>query len=994
MELSFEQDGPARERSIALPPERKFLADYVLVFDEAHERSVYMAAPDFHQFGHAWTYDGAAFTPICTEAVHAESPQQRWQGVWDGARQAVVAWNFGRDAEWRDRTYAVVLRDGAVELLEPGGEQPQRLEDADEVGGCFAYDRKRDVTVCVTGRGVWELGAEGAWKKVRGEEELPTDEDWKEECLGGAWDPRSERTLFYWVCEDEAGDDQLFLWAWDGVTLERLSNEGLPEKLVKGWMNTGPVLVSHPDGAVLLSGWGRPPLVVGEAGFEPWGTHGGQPFDPPRPASAKAAICWDAHLGAFVAGPGSYEPEAGKYPQDQHLFWVGEPGGGFAKLGVTEEKSPIGELGGKRVGGFAAGRWHLMGYSSLGLMAWTPEGWETVVAPEAQRDLWDGRLRDEAGVNALVGLVDADGTLLAVVNDGQVFALEEGAWVRRAEADDALWKRRMWAHVAWDPEARRVVAWGGEVRGRRSNDVLLLDLEAGAWRKARARSPQPRAYGRPKDEGSVTQQLVWDHGLGALLRIGWEEAAVLEGEVFQPARPAGMAERNARDWRAVASDPKTGETLIVSFEHGTVLRFDLGRCEPVATFTLPREDLRLGHTNESLAYRVVCEDWAFDAATRRLHVQNGDDRWGHYVLDLGPAFEAAAARGPRTRPGEIVPPRSAARYEVGEAGETGARAWLAWTEAERLFVVEGEVGRLGEPEAVETASPAAAAEALEARLAEVERRGFVAAEALDEAQLKAIACAPTRALRLGEPVDAASAGSRLGGRPMDGSLEAWPTTERELMQQLSWRLPEPLNFFEVPEAQREELLAELRDGGEGSEGEAEPLGFLLQIATGELLERHAGVAVYVDTSGVATESLVHNRARLVPKDAWGEAAGCAPAAPTLEARALVLGEPGFELDEGRALALTRRDPALAEALEGLELAEPGGGSKLGGAPSWVQHPREILGRGQVPYRFLLQLDFDGLGGALAGWPDAGLFGVLYVFVHPDESAACAFWQHT
>jgi hypothetical protein len=45
----------------------------------------------------------------------------------------------------------------------------------------------------------------------------------------------------------------------------------------------------------------------------------------------------------------------------------------------------------------------------------------------------------------------------------------------------------------------------------------------------------------------------------------------------------------------------------------------------------------------------------------------------------------------------------------------------------------------------------------------------------------------------------------------------------------------------------------------------------------------------------------------------------------------------------------------------------------------------------------MQFDFDGISelkDECPEWPDAELFGVLYIFVNADETAATAFWQYT
>ena len=982
MKIPFESRGPVREASIELPPSGEFLVDYALVYDPKRERTVYFAAPGFHRFGNAWTFDGESFTQVSDGELHTEDPAQRWQGVFDAARGAVVAWNFGQDDDG-PVTYGVVLRDGGPELLSLSGEHPVRHEDADDVtGGLFAYDTKRDVTVCMTALGVWELDAKGVWKRVRDEDGLP-EASWPETSFGGVWDAKSERTFFYFVCEDEEGEDRFWLWAWDGKELELLPNDGLPEELITAGVQTGPVLVAHPDGVIAELGWRRHPLVF-DGGWKEW-----KKVHTERPATRKAQMTYDARLAAFVCGPGEYEPEPEEYPEDQHVFYVGSYAGirgKWSKVGVTEKKSAISELWATRFGGFAGGRWRVMGDYHLTLLEWTDEGWRTIVDESGQKDLWNGGGTDE-GTHALAGLVESDdGVVYTVANDGQVFALEGERWVKKGAADPE-WKLRMWTNLAWDRAGKRIVAWGGELRGRKTNQLLFWDPGTAQWTKAKKSSPQPKGYARSKDESTVAHQLVWDHGLGAVVRIGWDEAAVLNGEVFEPAFPARMGELNDDSWRAVASDPATGQTLIVSFGTGVIFRFDLGGCAEIGRFELP-DDLRIGHTNEDEAWRVLARDWAFDAATRELHVQNPDDAWGHYVLALGPAFDAAKKLGPRTRPDGAVPRSTVALYRVD--GD-GAIAWIGESEGTKVTVERGAIGEAPAVAQETASSPDAAAQALDVLVKDARAEGFVAAAELSRDALIGLACVPARAIRLRGKVDRGSPGSRIGGVPADADLDAWPTTEREAFQQIQWHLPEEMNFFEIPEEKREELLADVREGGVAK---THPLGFLLQIETGDLLREHAGVAVFVDTSGVATEHSLHNRVRLVRREAWGKPPACDPQARVLPARALELGEPTFEIDEARVATLLSRDPELAAALESLELPEADGWSKVGGVPAWVQSEQVLLGKGGVPYRFICSVDFDSLSSATKSWPDAGLAGVLYVFANAEETAACAFWQYT
>ena len=111
----------------------------------------------------------------------------------------------------------------------------------------------------------------------------------------------------------------------------------------------------------------------------------------------------------------------------------------------------------------------------------------------------------------------------------------------------------------------------------------------------------------------------------------------------------------------------------------------------------------------------------------------------------------------------------------------------------------------------------------------------------------------------------------------------------------------------------------------------------------------------------------------------------------LVVRPLTRAKPKLEIVEQRVQALAEMDPELAAAVErfgrGKQVYAEPPWSKVGGQPHWVQG-------GELGDDWLLvaQLDFDGL--RFDEWPDAGLFGVLYVLVSRDEQRATALWQYT
>jgi uncharacterized protein YwqG len=169
-----------------------------------------------------------------------------------------------------------------------------------------------------------------------------------------------------------------------------------------------------------------------------------------------------------------------------------------------------------------------------------------------------------------------------------------------------------------------------------------------------------------------------------------------------------------------------------------------------------------------------------------------------------------------------------------------------------------------------------------------------------------------------------------------------------------------------------------------------PMGFLFQLATGKLLKKHAGVAVFCVTDSSCTEDMSLNRALLVTAAEWKKKplAKSPGGVEVISILPIEADEERYELDDDRAEKLAKHDPAMAEAFDRFQrkakvLEEAS--SKLGGAPSWVQGPD-----GYKNYRFVAQLDFDQVH-VDAEW---GLAGCLYVLVHPDEKDAVAMWQYT
>lgn len=172
--------GPARAPAKAVPPSAIKIEDYLLVWDPARAALVYAMSPDYHQFGHAWSYDGQAWSQTCGKAARLSSAQQGWSGAYDVTRGAVVGWNVDGEAP-----IAVVIRDGEVEVLGAASTlerlpvrenltltatsgEPPTLESDKWCDACalFGFDRERKVWVVVSEHGVWEFDADNRWHRT------------------------------------------------------------------------------------------------------------------------------------------------------------------------------------------------------------------------------------------------------------------------------------------------------------------------------------------------------------------------------------------------------------------------------------------------------------------------------------------------------------------------------------------------------------------------------------------------------------------------------------------------------------------------------------------------------------------------------------------------------------------------------------------------------------------------------------------------------------
>jgi hypothetical protein len=456
--------------------------------------------------------------------------------------------------------------------------------------------------------------------------------------------------------------------------------------------------------------------------------------------------------------------------------------------------------------------------------------------------------------------------------------------------------------------------------------------------------------------------------------------------------------RGSPGWGARAHDPSTGITLVVEWLSGKVFRVDLERCEEVGTLELPA-DLVADDDEKRGVFR---DTWCYDAASRQLRLQNIDDDFGHYALDLGPLFDRCSAD--RAAPWES---RLAAVHPWLCLYRPADRMrWRGRVSGARLEIGEGPL----ESNEVHTSThdDAGAAEAaLAERLASARAEGYVPVAELDRPAVERMMTKVSRGVRIAkQPARGAPGPARLGGAPGGVPAAEWPIYDANLFDAIVHHLPEIYPLAALPPAAREEMLTQMASEI-GIEPAPAPMGFLFQLPVPGFLELAKGIAVFVATSGRATEHNAYNYVRFLSEQDLAAPGTPAPSGvETLPAFAIELGPEDRELDKNLVDALGLIDPGLVDRVEEVwapadqddddeddDDSGPWHG-KLGGDPDWVQSPERFQSRDGRPYRFLLQLDFDNIHGRLDAWDSAGLHGVLYVFVHPDESCAAAFWQYT
>jgi hypothetical protein len=658
---------------------------YALVWDEHREALVYVRTKEYGGEIEVWSDSGSGWELAKGKPVSQEGDERH--GYYDPTRKAVLVWSTHFDMESkRHLPDALVVDASGAKPLATAGDAPLiEPEDEDvstDIGCALTFDRAREVAVCFTRRGVWELDANGAWKKAADAKGVYV-ENWHNDA-GAVFDPVRKRTVFWF----QEGEDYEYLFvAWDGAKLSKVPSKGLPD-LCTGLFDPCAMFTSHPEhGVVCWVGGDRGMFAFdGNAWKALPETQNPPPLMHGRFANGRPHI---AHISGdrFVVGPGFHEGDEGGGEAQQVFYVLADRA--WEKQGAVARPSELVELdSNRRLHAFSGASWHATSASSLGTMTWSESGWKKLASGESP----GGPLADVAGTPE--GLV-------AVTRKGAVARLEGEKWKTLSKPSADFGERTSFV-LAFDAAQGRLVAWGGDVKGRKSNDTFFFDGKK--WARVKAPSPVPRDHDKKKVE-FVDQVALFDTALGRVVRFGFFEVAVLDGDVWTPHAPKGYTDLGGtHDWNHFpCHDPKTGETLLVNFDEGRVTRFDLGQCVEVAKLEYPAELAeKTEREHESIAH-LFAHDAVFDPVSRTLESQHADDKWGRYSLDLGPVFDAAAKLGPRKLP--AAQPASKTATKSAKAPSKGAA--LSREELERLgtrrscaFSVGKKLKSLGKKHAV------------------------------------------------------------------------------------------------------------------------------------------------------------------------------------------------------------------------------------------------------------------------------------------------------
>lgn len=921
--------------------------NYVLAFDQERGVLVYVREPDHHRFGETWHLSAKGEWIKDHEAIQASS-DQFWTGHYDSKRKGVMCWTIRRQAKEEYRVEGLFIDAQGISKIETEGiipVDPEALSSDSKM--IFAFDPVQERNLAITPYAIWYLDASDTWQKLS---DLGPEftREWHENAAARAvWDHVSNR-LVIGVVDSEEYEGRLFVFDEKGVN--RIE-DGLSDDVELYSDNSTFVLAScKEEGVLLVLG---APLGSYRLKGDTW-----LPLDAPKSEvrrSNAVRAAFDERDGSLWLGPGPYELTPGAYAKNQEFFCQRSKAGEWRVLGHIVQPSPTEWYGGVALAGKDGRLWIASVRYPLGLRIVDTDGWTEVVG-EGQADS-DGHL---------VALArDGEGTIHAFARNGAVFKFD-GDWHSLVGPDEAFGVREDFL-VHWDPTNHRFVAWGGTVKNRASNHTFYL-LDSG-WVKEKKTSEKPSDT-RHK-EMFLRPKMVFDPVQGTLVRFGYDDISVLTDGVWVPHVPEGWEQTRSIDAPLPVVDTATGEILVVDLYAKSIYRFNYDKVEKVGQiedheFSL--DPMEVG-TYAAVPHFVRRRLYAYDPDTRAILGQCDKDEAARFKLPLSAAFEAAAALGARKAfAASHKPEVKKADAELGSSvrlycADKSAKFWFGDVSGSTVLTRWGSVHDWGlrlsrgtdSSKTEELADSNAAQKKLAKEAASKQKKSYISAAELDDDAIKALFTQDIIVMSLGD-----EAGKYdydfLGGTPRGSVGKEWPK----------------------------------RDG--------QPLGHLLSVSVPDG-KKVGGVSVFAPTNDLAMEEeeLV---AVIRSSSQMGKDQGPRPGdVAVIEPRVLAAEVNGFQVDESRTKPFEEADPAFAQRLETFHESlgsDETPWTRWGGTPQWVQHDEWPVDDDGEPWKFVAQIDFDSIAQDFIknAWPEASLFGVLYVFINPAETEATAFWQYT
>jgi hypothetical protein len=507
---------PLHTRPAAVLPARPVnVAAYDLTFDRARSQIVVVLAPGHHQVGHAWTFDGATFSPWSSTTIRLGSQAQQWRTHFDVQRQSVVAWSFDGAVP-----VGCIVDGSEVRALAPAGHtlygDPRTCialsgEVTEQEGttwpklkGIFAVDEASGVTLCLTRHALFEL-RDTTWTRAFDIDAstLPAKVNGDSMYGGGngtgaVWDPVHQQVVF-WFHDHEGHVARFF--AATGRGLVELPREGLPTTMWERFGETGFAVCAHATHGVVV-------LVAGTLYARTADGFGALPRADGAPPTCKhARMVHDPVRGLLLVGP--YTTNFGEQ-NAWHVF--DEAQGQWRMIGISVVPLPF-----NAVTTFLEhdGATYAV---DVGLHTWVrrAERWVEIVDTKTSRALRERWAATDSTTRAQCVMV-AFGSIHAVMDDGRVAMFDGTQWVERTPSNE-----KMELHFpAACFDGHRIVLWGsGKKSGKCKNEAWFFD--GSTWKKSKKQPEVPEC----------SDVLLAVHH-GQVMRLTDTSLSVLEGDLFR-----------------------------------------------------------------------------------------------------------------------------------------------------------------------------------------------------------------------------------------------------------------------------------------------------------------------------------------------------------------------------------------------------------------------------------------------------------------------------